>query len=1504
MSGGLKNPYEASPLCIAQINPDTNAIVKSFFFMGNVPKAVLAAAQKAHIKGAKLDWPAKDADILKQHYGGNWRHLLSVTPPVTSDISFASNTQFFANLNRVIGGAAAGKSVAADLPASDLRAAHEAGLHAAHRSEDFDLFDDIHNHTIEQEYDDNRVISENWADSSDIPTYTNMAVYPEDTIFDIKLKLAAVSDIAIYRQHMFYYINDEGPVIPYNFTIDGAPIAIDWRQLRRAEFTSRSNVIAGLSIDNRLEERHEGIKIEAFDTFMRLSSIPGIKVTNIYFVDLFSVLQPIKSQSRPNDGLANVLKDRYQFDLLYYGCLIKYWPMLNSNAANTALQDPIKLSEHYPSLDINPTRLKERFKIEREIIDKAICWSNCPKMQSYVAAVTSISLKINPNSIRMRLSLRNIFDWLEVGGDIMAIKGRFTVDASLLPQHSGNEKTRQGDTVFVNVSKRHASSYLAIHRAAMDSFIGKAHAGGMGGAGSTTSKITSSLKESLIIAIPVTHQGSVISIVYLSIMPNAHIEALSEYREDRMTTFSEAKQHMIRVSTPIIKRIIAMGTAASPTGGVLNDMSNTKMITIGVVNVSMFWPHTLSSSGFKELKNKFHEYESAGIITIKPVQNPTSAGILSFTFKKGIIIYDQRVIDRSDAVIRMSGSTLNQYSWLTDSNVALKWAQLFQGRTVRIYHRVTDIKIEIVGAESVEFDMMRIYIYSLLDALLKDVKKIDAAAAAAKKEDTGEVKILRRLQEKDPLLYDLKRYGPDATVYSVLCQSGRQPIMYDESEVPATVKSTLRKGSKKITKYWNFTKQKPAYYECPNKEFPHLSFRSGEHPMGYCLPCCKKTLPSIGSRAAQTNEECLKNHKSSVEDDLISKHVLSYGKPVAVSRISEIPKNLISGLFINATPDPYTLCLVGVEQTTVSGVDAGFVYSLAYLLADDETSLDDVLIELASLATDMTDTYYSLGGGKGVLFASAAELSECILSTFVRREEGFSKFGPGGEADDCIADILTDLANYLFLIDIVVIDDTDPVGAYLRASSTIYIKSEFNSDRKFGLLMKTPHGVYPIAMLNPSMYLRTEIEHRWMVARRSFYIEPPPQSDEPYIEDGVAKIIQDVLFSQKNFDDIDLKNIVEYTNDSAALFKLTMLLINMKNLCWGAVLEHKTDGAGHEHTPGDIGRVVVPIMQSEYLISGTPLHFGARPDIKLPERAMNAFVVDINKWRSNLGRTIIESDTTLKNTSGERIGFISREGLYFVHDATAADISAATPAVTVPYDLRDIDMAITTKARDVEDSELTKMQIKAELKNNLYRLFLVEFSAEIRKGRNKEIRSKLVAIISATKYDVSESVSNLRRKLLEILFAFPDDLRMIREIISRAFVIQPKNPTEIIIESMNSTMFKFDQVIIEELQKKSHEDTVAEIKRMMSDHIEITSDVLYTEQHNIYTPCSEKSILSVACRGGKLMVPKERIDEMYDILAYDVHNKGKSSILSAISSGVFDPLDFIRRPGEHLTITM
>ena len=86
------------------------------------------------------------------------------------------------------------------------------------------------------------------------------------------------------------------------------------------------------------------------DTFTRLgnsllqnSGDTGANFVNrVFVVDLFAVLDMA--------NMAAILRDRLQFDLFYYGGILKFWPQLTPDALNVALTDASQMEEKYPLL--------------------------------------------------------------------------------------------------------------------------------------------------------------------------------------------------------------------------------------------------------------------------------------------------------------------------------------------------------------------------------------------------------------------------------------------------------------------------------------------------------------------------------------------------------------------------------------------------------------------------------------------------------------------------------------------------------------------------------------------------------------------------------------------------------------------------------------------------------------------------------------------------------------------------------------------------------------------------------------------------------------------------------------------------------------------------------------------------------------------------------------------------------------------------------------------------
>ncbi len=1502
------NPYAKAPLYVASVDPLTGRYQRAFFFLGAAPRAVLGAVRRgrpAARDARRYDWDPADGRILRGFYGPHWRELLTAEDPPP-----AAAAAPVARGSRVTGGDPS------DLPQMEFGdlgelddiggtddAAGQRGGPPVRRRRDID--------------------PDNWESPTDgSPVYTDIAVYPEDTIDDLRLKLSLASGVPLYRQHFFYYMNEEGPAHPYRIAVDGVPAPVDWRDIAagpgdRHDSGASGTVVAGVNVDPRLEERREGIRVEALDTFTALSPVLGVRLTRAYFVDLYNVVRPA------GGALAAIMRDRYQFDLLYYGGLLRYWPHLTPDACRTALADPEGVAASYPALDPDPAAVRARVQAERPIADSALGWRPAAARGRATIAVTAATVHVPPVSMKMRVAVRNVFDWIPTSVSVAAIVARFDVDgigADAVPP------ARQGAPV--TAVKRHATSYGPRASGPLTAFLARpvrreTVSFALAREGVDDEQFAPGVA------------GKQVPYAFLTVYADGRYEVVADWREDDRVGFGQVAEEVAAVVAPVIGAINAMGAAAFPIGGELAMPKTTGAAAaaplaaspaLGAITVSAFWPHALTAATFREVKSRFRAYERAGIIGIRGLQQ---AAAYVFSFRKGVTAYDPRLADRAataDAPGRHASA--NQYLRLADQGAAARWAAAFPGRTVRVYHRATDLRVEILGADSLaEFEMIQRYVFAFLDGLLSGPGRIrvgEAAAPPAPNEETHVASArLRRLQERDPNLFDLKKYDTDATSYSILCQSGRQPYIFSEQEAGRL--AARRRG--RLVRYWNFTEAAPALYECPDPKFPHLSFRAGQHPLGYCLPCCKKTLPAAGSRAALLNAGCLRDRgppgpdaAPEPEPGATSRHVLTYGKEVPLGRVSDAPRELTAGLLLDAVPPPHGVYLIGVEQAAPAVPYAGFAYSLAYAAGIGDATVDEVLSDLAELARGLGGTFFTVGGGGGAAFASAADLADAILGAFVRRDPGLSPFGPGGAAADTWPAILAELARLAYGIEVVTARDAAGDGvitleASPEAAAAICLSGGAACGAyvppRIAIIVEGPMGTYPAAALNPKLYVRAAHAHRWMGARRSF-AEPPPARGGPpadAVEDRVAAAIRAALSSALPPAPAapDLAAVTRFVCSSGGAYTVVERLADMHGLCYAVVLR----AAG-----GSL--VYFAVRRSACPTDGTPSRYGARPEMALPRQALASAVEAFNNFLDTAPATEshprITPAATLKDPTGRIVGFAhtaGRDTLFYYHDPEPAESDkSGLAAIPLPYDPRAVDAAIVAatagRRRDGDAGPPTEEPAQAaRAKNRLYRLFLAEFSSTLRADRNLAMRASIEAILRATNFESPKSVANLRRSLAGLLAGHPEDLAAVRDGIARAHVQSPQSPTAAMIEMLRATAFTFDRQGLTRLRALgSHEAVVAELRKILAPRIEVVPGDTTPAAGNMYVACAAPGgEPGTHCVARKLAVPRRRIGDFYEILARDVLNPGKAGLLSAMSAGVFDPLDFIRRPGEHLSFS-
>jgi hypothetical protein len=323
------------------------------------------------------------------------------------------------------------------------------------------------------------------------------------------------------------------------------------------------------------------------------------------------------------------------------------------------------------------------------------------------------------------------------------------------------------------------------------------------------------------------------------------------------------------------------------------------------------------------------------------------------------------------------------------------------------------VKFEVPDIRESESHTLYRYIVNFIHNATQLQRTAPAAATTANAAPTA--RKLKKMQEYDPELYDLARHG-SKKLYSTICQNPRQPIVYTADEVA----KLPRKELDKLTEYWNFTLNTPAYYGCPSARHPHLSFIVGKHPKHYCMPCCNKrpvaapeppakdkprhgherargrppkqdaAAAAVGKKAMIT-AECLRTHKfiESELDDMsaLSRHVISYGKDVTPERLSRPPGGAFGEMMQNA---PTThLFLYGVEQELAGVADSGgVVHSIAAAL---DTNAGKLVATLARQVVQAPAVFETLLGGEiAEHYSSATKFAADMRRKFVAGETGGS----------------------------------------------------------------------------------------------------------------------------------------------------------------------------------------------------------------------------------------------------------------------------------------------------------------------------------------------------------------------------------------------------------------------------------------------------------------------------------------------------------------------------------
>ncbi len=242
---------------------------------------------------------------------------------------------------------------------------------------------------------------------------TDVHLFPDDKFSEVKEKIYLATGLPTYRQHLFYS-GRESTQTTYQIYANGL-YSTDIRNI------ASENQIHGVPIDKSLYDHRDAVRVESYDNFQILdtSLTDGV----IYVVDLAQFTGKIQSQ------LVDLLSDTYQFELFYYGFVVKYWPQLTTECFHDYVRNESELQYKYPELAKNKLALQSSYRAEREIITED--YKNAMRAASYIqstgasVAITQMVATVAGNAT---LNTRGLFDNLTTSRLIPEIHAYFEVD--------------------------------------------------------------------------------------------------------------------------------------------------------------------------------------------------------------------------------------------------------------------------------------------------------------------------------------------------------------------------------------------------------------------------------------------------------------------------------------------------------------------------------------------------------------------------------------------------------------------------------------------------------------------------------------------------------------------------------------------------------------------------------------------------------------------------------------------------------------------------------------------------------------------------------------------------------------------------------------------------------------------------------------------------------------------------------------------------------------------
>jgi hypothetical protein len=1354
----------------------------------------------------------------------------------------------------------------------------------------------------------------------------NVFFYPEDRISEVKEKInLAIPELSMFKQHLYTKVT--GP-LSYRILCDTV-LHVNIEQ-------PSTTKILEIPIDMNMYQNHDSCVVEGTDWFVTLGEVytqHNVRHFNVVSID--SYVASIQSE------LAELSRtDAYQFQLIYYAFVMKYWPMLSLNAFTTFVTDPNDMSATYPDLCASLPALQHKYKIESETLNR--------KYQLLQTAPSDLA-KYAPEQAHLLSKSKNKIIDVAIRGAMLASETHSRSMMGYIKVNVRNlfEKLHVDDTMpFIRASLMSDTGMLLVSKVRSPMLVE--------GDDKDTPRIFEKIKykiaipnpNMILMVVPVNHDLYMI----FTLDHHGRYQVKSAWGEEIQVDFATIFQMAETYVNPIIIRINALGRGVFDSANVLPLISKSTCRFTGL-SLSLFYKMPVNSEKFHILGDLLKRDLESGILKLS--QEAPEINTYDYLLMKGMTNYNLRDMEHVYA--------LNYYDYLTNAKTKQKWMQLFgQGRSMKFIYRSTDIKIEVQDLREKEFT----YFYEYVISLLYEFEHTKTTSAK-KRPDEIKTNRLKLLKSKDPELYTFKQFGSDV-VFSRICQKEHQPLMYEPNELQ-NIDKTLQK---KAVKFWNYTTNQPVYYVCTNPAYPYLNFLVGYHPKGYCLPCCKKTKAEdvvvSNSKKNVVYHTCMEQHRYIEGDTQIksSRHIMNYGKIIDVGRIGNLPEIIAKYIMYNLEyqddaafktgggvmkkPNYY---LYGVSQNSaaVSNIGAGYAIAAALNMSFSEF-VEKCVMYFRTYSGNLDHFKILYNGELGTFFRNMQEMLQHMFELFVDEHVQFTdvkKFTGWNE-------LFAELAEMCFGKRVLLFDDTsiDITGTSTKSHKVVE-NIEFvipNSDisaeimniqdiipltmdyivllrkrKKSKILFSSNHVYYPVFVFVPQIYFRSmHIENKIFNGNDEII-----KLFRSAIESSIPKDQNSSITSRTVYDFAHASGLVvkKYYMNSRDLCYAVMISTGNKQFIWPVGYSHFREDVLSTYDTYTRTESTATFAEWKIIIQRYNKHV-----LQLSEAAGRYQInPEQSQYKSQWNQrecSVIPVSTFLKvekflaitSDTDQIIGFISGGLYYYFSQMNMTEkryaallqesmqeysvlaenfkkIRARQSVYYLSYDPDDVNSNLFQEPM-AHDHKLLR---KGMYDKYIYYMYVIEVISHLDRERDKRIRDQLKTCVTSMNIKKTESIEAMYEKLQGIV-SHEDDMEKIKNHMN--YAIGENFSKAQLLKLLDTDTFEFDRVTLLHWKKLSDAGDSTALRKSVA---AITADVTIIAEPDdsndvVFVPCSVGNLEN--CKNGRLIIKREDRDTLIDLLVDDLCNSLKRDYLlsSIIMQNTRDNFLFSRKKGEEIYI--